>query len=252
MDTVRRFDERVDDYERFRPGYPAGVEAVLREAGLPAGASIADVGCGTGKLAGLLLGAGHRVVGVEPGAAMRAAAARALGGRPGFALLAGRAEAIGLADASVDAVTAAQAFHWFLPEAARAEFRRILRPGGLVALIWNDRNLADCPLLAEYERLLRAHAPDYAALERRGDADAGVHAFFAPGVPQERVLPNVQRLDWEGVAGRARSASYVPRSGPAHDALFAGLRAAFEVHARDGTAELLHDTRVFVGRLLPR
>jgi SAM-dependent methyltransferase len=249
MDTVRRFDDRVDDYERWRPGYPAGVEAALREAGLGAAGDVADVGCGTGKLARVLLEAGHRVVGVEPGAAMRAAARRALGTHPRWRLVAGRAEATGLAGACVDAVTAAQAFHWFEPDAARAEFRRVLRPGGLAALVWNDRDVDGCPMLAEYERLLRAHAPAYAALERRGGGDAGVHAFFAPSRALERSLPLVQRLPWEGVAGRARSASYVPRDGPDHDALFAGLRAAFERHARHGLVELRHDTRVFVGRL---
>jgi hypothetical protein len=107
-------------------------------------------------------------------------------------------------------------------------------------------------MLAEYERLLRAHAPDYAALERRGSGDAIVRAFFRPSPVAEHALPNVQRLDWEGVAGRARSASYVPRAGPAHEAIFRGLRAAFEEHARDGVVDMLHDTRLFVGRLVPR
>jgi SAM-dependent methyltransferase len=180
---------------------------------------------------------------------MRAVARRALDGQPRWRLVAGRAEATGLADACVDAVTAAQAFHWFEPDATRAEFRRVLRPGGLVALVWTDRDVDGCPMLAESERLLRAQASAYAALERRGARGPGVHAYFASSRARERSLPHVQRLPWEGVAGRSRSASYVPREGPDHDALFAGLRAAFERHARDGLVELRHVTRVYVGRL---
>jgi SAM-dependent methyltransferase len=252
VDTVRRFDDRVDDYARWRPGYPAQVAAVLHAAGLPRRATLADVGSGTGKLAATLLDAGHRVLGVEPGDAMRAAAQRALGEHPRWRQVAGRAEATGLSAGCVDAVVAGQAFHWFEPDATRAEFLRILRPDGLVALVWNDRNLQDCPLLAEYERLLVAHAPGYAALERRGDGDDGVRAFFSPAEPRVSSLPNVQRLLWDGLVGRARSASYLPLAGPGHDAFFAGLRAAFERHARDGAVDLLHDTRVYVGRLLPR
>lgn len=266
-DSVRRFDDRVDDYVRARPGYPAAIVELLEAQGLPRGAVLADIGSGTGKLSEIFLTAGHRVIGIEPNDTMRAAAQRQLGGQPRFRQRTGRAEATGLPAASVDAVVAAQAFHWFEREAARAEFVRILRPGGLVALIWNDRRTVGCPLLAEYDALLSQHCPEYGAALQRSPITLELAAFFAPAVVTETRFDNSQRLDWEGYRTRALSASYVPREGPVHDAFFTALRESFERHAtrdpvRDGPgsggaspparADLLYDTRVFWGRLPPR
>src|SRR6185436_17975052 len=160
-DSVRRFDDRVGPYVRARPGYPAEVVAFLEQQGLPRGATLADIGSGTGKLSAVFLAAGHPVIGIEPNDEMRAAAQQQLGGESRFRQQPGRAEATGLPDASVDAIVAGQAFHWFEPEATRREWVRILRPGGLVALIWNDRRLDGCPLLADYDRLLSEHCPEY-------------------------------------------------------------------------------------------
>jgi SAM-dependent methyltransferase len=253
-DSVRRFDDRVADYVRARPGYPPAVEALLREQGLPAAATIADIGSGTGKLSEVFLAAGHRIVGVEPNDTMRAAAAELLGGHPRFRQQSGRAEATGLADASVDAIVAGQAFHWFEPKAARREFVRVLRPGGLVALIWNDRRLAGCPLLEDYDRLLSEHCPEYGERLRSAPPEPGLAAFFSPTPMHAACFENSQRLDWEGLRARALSASYVPRHGPAHEGFFAGLRESFRRHAApaaDGrpAVDLLYDTRVFWGLL---
>ena len=135
-DNTTRFTDRVDDYVRYRPGYPDVLFATLRDvAGLSAHAIIADVGSGTGISTSHLLRAGWDVFAVEPNAAMRAAAERAQGGNPHFHSVEGRAERTTLAPASVDAVTAAQAFHWFDLDEARAEFVRILKPPQWAALI---------------------------------------------------------------------------------------------------------------------
>src|ERR1035441_3429176 len=139
-DTAERFSERGEDYVRCRPGSPRElVETLRRDCGLTADASIADVGCGPGNLAVLFLENGNTVFGVEPNAAMREAGRKALERFPRFRPCDGRAEATGLPPAGVDFVTAGQAFHWFDPEAARAEFERILKPAGWVALVWNER-----------------------------------------------------------------------------------------------------------------
>ncbi len=245
---MERFNDRVEDYARWRPGYPPALVGEL--CGLASGATLADIGCGTGKLAEIFLDAGYRVLGVEPNAAMRQAAQTALGRREGFSLHEGRAEATGLPSASVDAILVGQAFHWFEPVATRAEFRRILRrPAGLVALIWNDRDDANCPVLAEYERLLQKLVPAYADVERRGRGARPVEEFFAPAPVTESEIPHAQSLTWEGVRGRVLSASYVPRSGPAHEALFAGLRQCFEQQAVNGLVELRYITRLYAGRL---
>jgi len=141
IDATHRFDDRAEDYARHRPGYARElVPRLAAERGLPPGAHVADMGCGTGLLARSFLDAGCRVTGVEPSDPMRTQAGLQLGVRPGFACRAGTAEASGLPDACVHAVVAGQAFHWFDVERARAEFARVLRPGGWVALIWNDRS----------------------------------------------------------------------------------------------------------------
>src|SRR5437899_1233764 len=135
MNSTERFTDRVADYVRFRPHYPPAVFAELRDRlGLGAGSSVADVGSGTGISARPLLEMGCTVFAVEPNAAMRSAAEQWLGDFPRFQSIAGTAEATTLAEHSVDAVVAAQAFHWFDAASARREFQRILKPRGWVAL----------------------------------------------------------------------------------------------------------------------
>ncbi len=127
------FGAAAADYDRFRPGYPG--DAVRWCAGRPGGRVI-DVGSGTGRFAIAAHELGYDVLAIEPDPGMRAVAEHALLGRTA----AGSAEAIPAADASADAVTAAQAYHWFDPDPAAAEFARVLRPGGQVAVLWNSRD----------------------------------------------------------------------------------------------------------------
>ncbi|HEX5011704.1 MAG TPA: class I SAM-dependent methyltransferase [Planctomycetota bacterium] len=257
IDATHRFDDRAEDYALYRPGYARDlVPRLAAERGLPPGAHVADVGCGTGLLARSFLDAGCRVTGVEPSDPMRAQAVAQLGGRPGFACHAGTAEASGLPDASVDAVVAGQAFHWFDVERARAEFLRVLRPGGWVALVWNDRGDLSQPFLARFDALLVEHCPDYTESLRGPPERERAEVFFGAGradagALRELRLPNPQSLDWTGVEGRTRSASYVPRSGPAHDALFAQLRELFGAYARGGRVGFGLTTLVFHGTLAP-
>ena len=131
---ARSFGAAADLYERARPGYPdAAVDWLL-----PAGArTVLDLGAGTGKLTRSLAAKGLEVVAVEPIDEMRASLAAAL---PEVRVLEGTAEAIPLPDASVDAITVAQAWHWVDPERATAEAARVLRPGGTLGLIWNRRD----------------------------------------------------------------------------------------------------------------
>jgi SAM-dependent methyltransferase len=131
---ARSFGQVADDYDEARPGYPPDAVAWLLGA---SPLDVVDLGAGTGKLTGVLLAAGHRVVAVEPLDELRAKLAEAL---PGVRAVGGRAEAIPLPDASADAVVAAQAFHWFDPEPALAEIARVLAPGGTLGVIWNVRD----------------------------------------------------------------------------------------------------------------
>jgi len=132
------FDANAADYERSRPTYPAdAVTHLCGVAGITPSSTVLDLAAGTGKLTRLLVEAGAEVVAVEPAAAMRREFSAVL---PGVRVLEGTAEAIPLDDACVDAVTVAQAFHWFDPAPALAEVRRVLRPGGTLALLWNTRD----------------------------------------------------------------------------------------------------------------
>lgn len=245
-----RFTTRVADYVRYRPGYPPQVmDALQRDFALAPGHVIADVGSGTGIFTALLLHAGCRVLAVEPNDAMRAAAEADFRDIPHFVSVAATAEHTTLPAASVDWVMAAQAFHWFDVDACRAEFRRILRPPHRVALLWNNRR-EDTPFLAAYEALLRAFALDYARVKHQNaEADGRVQGFFA-APPQLRTFPNVQRLDFEALAGRVRSSSYMPGPDhPRHPALLHALRGLFNQHAQDGTVEVLYETRLYAGTL---
>lgn len=245
-----RFSDRAADYARFRPGYPEALMDVLdEEGGLGPGHVVADVGSGTGLLTRLLLDHGKRVVAVEPDAAMRRVAEEALGGRTGFRSVAGSAEDTTLADASVDYVTAGQAFHWFDREAAREEFRRILRPPRRASLIWYTRDAGRTPFMEALEALLLEHGTDYRRVRHDRLEQDEIRAFFSDdyGV---RVLPHVQVLDREGLRGRLRSMSYLPAPGEAgHEEVMAAADALFETHRDDGSVRIEYDLEVHLGRV---
>jgi SAM-dependent methyltransferase len=206
-DPRERFTDRVDDYVRHRPGYPDGVRDLLeRRLGLSPSSVVADLGSGTGILSRLLLRSGARVLGVEPNAAMRAAAERDLAGQKDFTSVEGTAEWTGLAPGSVDLVTAGQAFHWFDVPRTRVEVRRILRPQCGVALIWNVRSAT--PFNDDYEDLLVRFAPEYPAVRARDRvSEESVRALLAPQEVEVARFPNHQRLDAVGLRGRLMSSS---------------------------------------------
>lgn len=249
-DTKDRFTGRVDAYVRARPGYPRAIVADLTVAGLlfPE-AVVADVGAGTGISTELFLAAGYEVVGIEPNAPMRAAAESALARYPRYRSRDGSAEATGLADASIDLVVAAQAFHWFDPGPTRAEFRRILRSPGWVALIWNARRSAGTAFLESYENLLLEFGTDYAQVGHRGVGTERLGEFFG-GPCTTRRYDNRQALDLAGLQSRLLSSSYIPAAGePAHAAMLVRLAEIFEENAVDGQVEFLYDTEVHTGKL---
>lgn len=248
-DALSRFSDRVEDYVKYRPGYPeAVVLEIAKRAALPSDAKIADVGSGTGIFAKPWLDRGYEVFGVEPNDAMRAAAERSLSGYPKFHSVRGTAEVTTLSDASVHLVVAAQAFHWFHPREARAELRRILRPEFFVALVWNER-LIDTPFLEAYERALHEHGIDYAKVDHRNVDPASIERFF--GNPFERLaFDNAQRLDRDGFFGRAFSSSYVPgKDHPKHAAMVAALGQVFDAHQREGHVDIRYRTVVYFGSL---
>jgi SAM-dependent methyltransferase len=252
VDSTQRFSGRVGAYVAGRPTYPGAVVEHLRAVGaLPARGVIADVGVGTGLSAEPFLAAGHTVIGVEPNAPMREAGAEFLA-RFGAAYRAvdGTAAATGLGAASVDLVIAAQAFHWFDPAAFRDESRRVVRPGGWAALMWNDRDLTATPFLVGYEALMVDYGADYLAIRYRHQGTGAIAAFFGGAVPAPAEFPHARRMDWAALAAQAGSASYLPAPGaPRHAALMADLRALYEREARADGVEMRYVCRVHAAPL---
>lgn len=249
--ATERFSDRVADYVKYRPGYPAAVLDLLsRECGLKPAASVADIGAGTGIFTRLLLQSGAQVFAVEPNADMRAAAETALAGHPGFRSIAGEAGNTTLPPASVDLITAAQAFHWFDRDQARAEFARILKPDGQVALIWNEREVDTTPFLQAYEQLLLDYAPEYGIVDHRNITPADVAAFFHPHQIKLASFAYQQQFDYAGLKGRLLSSSYAPNAGhPNHEPMLRQLNRLFDRFQQDRQVVWHYQTRVFYGHL---
>src|SRR5438067_5318568 len=195
-------DRWPEDYERGRPGWPR--EAVDLP-GLPPGATVLDLGAGTGKLTRLLVSAFGRVIAVEPADPMRRLLVTLC---PAAEALPGTGQEIPLPDGSVDAVFAAQAFHWFEDERAVAELARVLRVGGALVLMWNLPAGPTEPSIETVEELLNERAPrgdlGYDPLDLGGPRHAsGEWARVLETGPFEPLwaerLPNVQTLDREGL-----------------------------------------------------
>ncbi len=250
-DSTQRFSDRVENYVSYRPSYPVELITCLQDkANLSLKSVVGDIGAGTGILSALLLPVVGHVHAVEPNGEMRAAADRDLGHTDNFTSIAATAEATTLAEASVDLITAGQAFHWFNVERARTEFARILKPNGHVALIWNERLTDTTPFLIAYDHLLKTRATDYDQVNHTRIDAAAISEFFAPSGFETFTFTNEQRFDLEGLTGRALSSSYVPNAGqPGHEAFFSQLEQIFVENAQNGLVSFQYQTRLYLGQL---
>jgi SAM-dependent methyltransferase len=245
-----RFSDRVENYVRYRPGYPPEVLDLLRaECGLQPTHTVADIASGTGIFTRLLLENGNPVFAVEPNADMRDAGVRQLESFSRLISVAGTAEDTTLQSASVDFVTAAQAAHWFDLPRTRAEFVRILKPGGWCVLVWNERETSSTPFLRDYEELLLTYGTDYNEIRHERTTEM-IPEFFAPLPCQERAFPMQQHFDYQGLAGRLWSSSYAPLEGhPNYAPMMKELERIYRLHARNDTVAFEYKTRVYYGRL---
>jgi ubiquinone/menaquinone biosynthesis C-methylase UbiE len=247
---THRFSSRVENYVRYRPGYPGGVlELLKQECGLTSGSVVADIASGTGIFTRTLLESGSRVFGVEPNPDMRQAGEEFLKHFPKFTSVAGTAEATTLSSVSVDIVTAAQAAHWFDREKARREFVRILRPGGWEVLIWNERDTDGSPFLREYEQLLANYGTDYQDV-RHERTTAEIADFFAPTPFESRIFEMKQEFDYPALEGRLLSSSYTPQPDqPTYRPMLQGLQRMFETHQKNNRVAIEYTTRVYYGQI---
>jgi SAM-dependent methyltransferase len=250
LDPTGRFTNRADDYVRYRPSYPAAaIDALLAGLGPPERLVAVDVGAGTGISSRLLAERGVRVSAVEPNRAMREAAAA----HPGVTWLDGTAEAIPLPDATADLTLAAQAFHWFRPEESLREMARVTRNGGRLALLWNHRSRKDAFMRGYEEVILEllergvdpavvGMAADVAAVERCG--------LFGP----RRVasFEHRQRVDRDGLIGRALSASYVRKDAADRARLVELLEALYARYAEGDGVDFVYEAEVTLAERLPR
>src|SRR5262245_9975683 len=250
-DAKHRFSSRVADYVRYRPGYPPALIDVLRkDCGLAREHVVADVGSGTGLLSKVFLENGNRVIGVEPNAEMRAAGDEFLAEYKNFSSANGSSEATTLANASVDFITAAQAFHWFEPNVTRREFSRTLKPGGWVVVMWNDRRINETAFGRVYEDLLVRYGTDYTKVKDAYPETHDMENFFGKGNFGRRELPNFQEFDFEGLAGRVRSSSYAPKEGhPNYEPMMAALRKLFDANQKFSRVRMEYTTQIYFGRL---
>ena len=252
-DSKQRFSNRVADYVRYRPSYPSALIDLLREeCGLRPDHVVADVGSGTGILSRMFLENGNRVFGVDPNDEMRRAGEEFLSGFAEFSSVNGSAENTTLTDGCVDFVVTGQAFHWFEPVAARAEFARILRPGGLVVVICNERLLDTTPFLRGYEALLQSFGKDYAQVSESYPRLAQIQAFF-PHAIARKSFGNFQEFDFAALAGRVRSSSYMPQEGDANSApMMAALRQLFDTTQQSGRVRMDYTAQVYLGPLVAK
>jgi SAM-dependent methyltransferase len=213
-------------------------------------AVVADIGSGTGFLTELFLENGNEVYAVEPNKAMRQAGQRYLQRFEKVTSIDGTAESITLADQSVDFIAVGQAFHWFDLDKARLEFQRILRPGGYVALVWNDRHTESTPFLRAYERLLLEHSIDYPKVDHKNIGPRELERFFGAR-PSESDFYYCQHFDFVSLRGRLLSSSYAPNEDdPRFPETERNLQDIFQEHQDNGVVAFEYDTRIFHGKLI--
>ena len=248
-EAIARFEGKAAVYQKHRPDYPADcLDYLQRVCGWTEGSRVADVGAGTGIFTRQMLERGFEVAAVEPGADMRRALTETLTGHARLTVYAGTDAATGLPDAWADGVTAAQAFHWFDPQAFRAECRRILRPGGYAALIWNNRP-AGHPLTLAAADICRAHCPDFTGFSGGTRwREESIREFFGSDFTKT-TYDHPFIMDESAFVGRYLSASYAPRDGDAAYASFVReIAELFRAYARDGRLLFPNQTCCYLGR----
>jgi ubiquinone/menaquinone biosynthesis C-methylase UbiE len=245
---TNRFSGLAEVYAKSRPSYPAdAVDYIVHHCAVGKNSILVDMGSGTGISSRLLAAQGPTVIGVEPNDDMRTQAESESLDIENLSFLKGTAEQTLLLDNIADVVLCAQAFHWFEADAALAEFKRILKPGGWAVLIWNERNEKDA-FTKTYGNLLR-ELPDTTSVEvPRGMAGQALLNSKIFHQQEFKHFPNQQIMDEEMLIGRAFSASYAPREKALAEEFTLKLRKLFKQFADHGTVSLIYETSVYVGK----
>jgi len=245
IDPKTRFSLRVENYIKFRPNYPSEIISYLKEQEILTNDSIiADIGSGTGILSELFLKNSNKVYGVEPNINMKQAAEILLKNYPNFISNNGSAESTGLDSKSIDLIVAGQAFHWFKVDETKNEFKRILKPDGYVALIWNNRRKSGPYFSSEYEKFILKYGTDYKEVRKN---EKNVDKFFTY---KKTSFYNYQDLDYDGLKGRLLSVSYIPlEDNPCFSEMLAELKQLFNKYKKQGIIRIEYDTEIYYGQL---
>ncbi len=251
MDSLNRFSSRVDNYVKYRPDYPDKVPAFLNLKGmLTAESIIADIGSGTGISTEMFLKNGNTVFAVEPNTEMRSAAEKLLGGFENFKSITGTAENTTLQNNSIDLIVSGQAFHWFNKEKSKAEFKRILKPGGTVVLMWNDRRTNSTQFLRSYEDFIKMFAVDYLEVNHKNIDEKIFNDFFGWENYEKESFDNYQYFDLEGLKGRILSSSYMPaEEHKDFNFMMSVLKKIFNRFQENGKVTIEYDTKIYYGKL---
>lgn len=251
-DSTKRFSDRVANYVKYRPGYPPEViDCLEKKYGLNQSSTVADIGAGTGIFTKLLLEKGYKVYAIEPNDPMREEADRQLGSFKNYHSMVGTADKTGLSAQSIDLIVCAQAFHWFNTAEAKTEFQRILKPGGKAALIWNNRDVEADAFATAYDALLKTlSGGDYEKINHQNLTSVDFERFYKDGQYTLTKFPNQQIFDFEQLAGRAFSSSYIPAEDTkAGKAFKTELKTIFDTHQQNGRVVFKYDTEVYLGEV---
>lgn len=243
--TVQNFSGKAAGYAAHRWNYaPVAIEYIAQAAQLNAASVVADIGAGTGMLSEHFLGRVGRVLAVEPNAEMRAAAPV----EPTLTFVDGRSDATTLSPASVDLIAVGRAIHWFPPEATKAEFQRILKPGGWLAVLRIP--CVDENLLAALDAVkTEANGWNTELVEVRR-SQPPLSFYFGHDEFEQQRFPAFARESWQEFFGRLSSFAVAPA--PSHPRFAAFRQAARDVFDRFRSGELLTvplATELFLGRI---
>jgi len=245
---IEGFLSKAEKYAEGRPNYPAEALDFLIEAmQLDRSMRVADVGAGTGLLTRDLKSRFNEVVAIEPNDDMRGQLSDAASISAGIHAMKGTAENTGLADESVNAIFSAQAFHWFEPSAARAEFSRILKSPKPVALIWNDRKVDRDPGAIGLDKIMTRLQKSLTVLTGN---EATIAEFYKKPKLNKAEFDNFTYLSPAEFRSMVLSRSYAPREGDAgYTELVAELDGLFDAHSKNGKFSVPYKTIVYWGRL---
>jgi SAM-dependent methyltransferase len=250
MHVTERFSDRVDNYIKYRPHYPSEIIPFLeKEISLTPSTIIADIGSGTGISSEMFLKNGNTVFGIEPNKEMRLAAEWQLKSYSSFHSLAAASEDSTLDSDSADVIIAGQAFHWFDTKKTEIEFRRILKKGGWIVLMWNERKTDSSPFLIAYEKLLNTFGTDYQEVNHVHIYDMVKNLFRENGY-KLKTFDNSQQFDYQGLEGRLLSSSYTPTPGDSRfQPMLAELQRIFVECNTRNTVDFEYTTKLYYGQL---